>query len=155
MVPCPKIVNLYNSGMGGVDLMDQCTAAYHLDRKSSVRFSFRVFFDLIHIACVNSYLIYYMKHSNKLIVFAKNLIHYHQGRNMAVPMLRPSKRKNQPGLIDNHGGHLPDYQTKRKRCAYCVMEGKENRTFVISLACNIPLCLVKERNCVQKHHIEE
>ena len=41
----------------------------------------------------------------------------------------------------------------RKRCAYCAMEGKENRAFVICLVCNILLCLVKERNCSQKHHI--
>ena len=30
-VPCPKVVKLYNSGMGGVDLMDLCTATYCLD----------------------------------------------------------------------------------------------------------------------------
>ena len=28
-------------------------------------------------------------------------------------MSRPSKRKDQPESIDNHGGHLPDYQTMR------------------------------------------
>ena len=53
-VPCPKFVKLYNGGMGGVDLMDQCTAAYRLDRKSSVRFYLRSFFDLMDIASVNS-----------------------------------------------------------------------------------------------------
>ena len=42
-----------------------------------------------------------MKHPSKLIlldykiVIAKNLIQYHQGRKRAVPMSRPSKRKNQ------------------------------------------------------------
>ena len=158
-VPYPKVVKLYNSGMGGVALMDQRTAPYRLDQKSSVRFYFHIFFDLMDITCVNSYLIYRMKHPNKLslldykIVVAKNLIQYRQDRKRAVPMSRPSKRKNQPESIDNHGGHLPDYQTMRKRCLYCAMEGKENRTFVICLACNIPLCLVKERNCFQKHHI--
>ena len=35
-VPCPQVVKLYHSGMGEVDLMDQRTAAYRLDRKSSV-----------------------------------------------------------------------------------------------------------------------
>ena len=69
-------------------------------------------------------------------------------------MSRPSTRKNQPESIDNHEGHLPDQQMMRKRCAYCAMEGKENRTFVICLVCNILLCLVKERNCSQKHHIQ-
>ena len=29
--PCPKVIKLYNSGIGGVDLMDQRTAAYRLD----------------------------------------------------------------------------------------------------------------------------
>ena len=152
-VPCPNVVKLYNSSMGGVDLMDQLTAVYRLDRKSSVRFDLRIFFDLI---CVSCYLIYNVKHPNKLslldykIFVAKNLIQYHQSRKMAVPMSRPSKRKKQPESIDNHGGHLPDYQTMRKRCTYCAMEGKENRTFLIYLACNIPLCLVKERNCFQR-----
>ena len=109
LVFCLKVVNLYNSGMGGVDLMDQHTVAYLLDRKSSVIFYLRIIFDLIDIACVNSYLIYNMKHPNKLslldykIVVKKNLIQYHQGRKRAVPMSRPSKRKNQPESIDNHG----------------------------------------------------
>ena len=110
---------------------------------------YRIFFDLMDIACVNSYLIYTMKYSNKLSLLdyktdvAKSLIQYHQGR----------KKKNQPESIDNHGGHLPDYQTMRKRCTYCAIEGKENRTFVICLACSIQLCWVKERKCFHKHHI--
>ena len=100
-----------------------------------------------------------MTHPNKLslldykIVVTKNLIQYHQSQKRAEPKLRPSKRKDQTESIDNHGGHLPDYQTMRKRCTYCAMESKENRTFVICLACNIPLCLVKERKCFQNHHI--
>ena len=152
-VPFSKVVKLYNSDMGEVYLMDQRTAAYHLDRKSSVRFYLRIFFDLMDITCVNSYLIYNMKHPNKLsllyykTVVAKNLIKYHQGRKRAVPMSRPSKRNNQPESIDNQGGHLPDYYTVRKRCAFCAMEDKGNRTFVICLAFKISLCLLKQRNC--------
>ena len=29
---------MYNKGMGGVDLIDQRSAVYHLDRKSTIRF---------------------------------------------------------------------------------------------------------------------
>ena len=158
-IPIPKVVKLYNSGMGGVDFMHQWTASYRLDQKSSVRFYLRLFFDLMDIACVNSYLIYYMKDPNKLPLLdyktfaAKNLVQYHQGRKGAVPMSRPCQSRNQLEPIENHGWHLPNYQTMLKRCAYCGMEGKENRTFVICLSCNIPLCLVKERNCFQKHHM--
>ena len=111
------------------------------------------------IACVNSYLLYNIEHPNKFslldykIFVAKNLIQYHQGQKRAVPMSRQSKRKNQPESIDNYRGHLPDYQTMQKLCVYCAMEGKENRTFVIYLACNITLCLVKDRNCIEKKSI--
>ena len=57
LVPCPKVVKLCNSSMGGVEVMDQRTAAYRMDRKSSVMFYLRIFFDLMDIACVNSYFI--------------------------------------------------------------------------------------------------
>ena len=77
LVPCPKVVKLYDSGMGGVDLMEQRTAAYSLDRESSRKVWKR-----------------------------------------AVPMSRLTIKKNQPELIDNHGGHLPDYLAMRKECAY-------------------------------------
>ena len=79
-ITCPTVVKLYINGKGGVDLMDQRTAACRLDRKSSVRFYLRIFFYLLHIACVNSFLIYNMKHPKQLtlldykIVIAKNLI---------------------------------------------------------------------------------
>ena len=63
-VPCPKLVKLYYSGMGGGDLMDRRTAAYRLDRKSSARFYIRILFDLTDIACVNSCLIYNIKYPN-------------------------------------------------------------------------------------------
>ena len=126
----------------------------HLNRKSFVIFYLRItFFDLMDIVYVNGYLIYNMKHPNKFslldykIVIAKELIQYHQGCKRAILMSISSKRKNQPELIDNHGGHLPDYQMMRKQCAYCAMEDQENRTFVICLTCNIPLCLVKEKTC--------
>ena len=120
LVSCPKVVKLQNSNMGGVALMDQRPAVYHLDRKSSVRFYLRIFFDLMDIVCVNSYLIYNMKYPNKLFlldyksVVIKNLIQYHQGRKRTVPLLGLSKRKNQPEFMDNHG-HLPDYQAMQKR----------------------------------------
>ena len=38
LVPCPEVAKLCNSSMGGVEVMDQRTAAYRMDRKSSVMF---------------------------------------------------------------------------------------------------------------------
>ena len=54
-VSCPEIIKDYNSGMGGVDLLDQKTAAYKLDCKfSGGRSYLRSFFDLMDISVVNS-----------------------------------------------------------------------------------------------------
>ena len=80
LVPFPKVVKHYNSGMGGDDLIDQRSVTYHLYQKSSVGFNLCIFFDLMDLACVSSYLIYNMKHPNKFfllsykIVVTKNLI---------------------------------------------------------------------------------
>ena len=68
-------------------------------------------------------------------------------------MLRPYKKKQHSELINNHGGHLPDYKTMQRRCACCAMEGKENRTFVICFTSNIPLYLIKGKNCFQEHPV--
>ena len=73
-VPCPKFVKLYNSSMSRVDVMDQRIATYRLDRKSSVRFYHRIFFELMDILCVNSYLIYNMKHPNKFSLIKRLLL---------------------------------------------------------------------------------
>ena len=54
--------------------MDQHTAAYRLDGKSSVRFYLRIVFDLMDIACINSYLIYNIKSPNKLFLFEYKIV---------------------------------------------------------------------------------
>ena len=106
---------------------------------------------LPHIVWIESHLL--LSLLDYKILVTKNLIQYHQCRKRRVPMLRPSKKNKQPESINNHGGHLPDYQTMRRGCTYCAMEGKENRTFAICFTCNILLCLTKRKNCFQKHPI--
>ena len=64
------VVNLYNNGMGWVDLMDQQTAAYRLDLKLSVRFYLYIFFDLLDIAYADSFLVYNMKHPEQLTLLS-------------------------------------------------------------------------------------
>ena len=77
----PRDYQRYNSGMGGVDFFNQQTAAYKLDRKSSVgRYFLRLFFDLIDSSVVNSHSIYKVLYPKEIelldfkIVLAKLLI---------------------------------------------------------------------------------
>ena len=146
--------------MGGVDLMDQKTAAYRLDRKSKFRFYLRIFFDLMDVALVNSHIVYQSIGGSKLslldfkIVVAQNLIGKYTNRQRSFPQNRPSKRRflEEPGPA-NLPDHLPEYQVQRGRCHYCKIEGKDMKTFVKCTTCDLYLCLVKERNCFFKHHV--
>ena len=124
--------------MGGVDLMDQRTAAYLLDRKLSVRFYLRILFHLMDIACVHSYLMFNMRHPNKnrlslitRLLPQKNLIQYHQGPKRAVTMsyhLRGKTNLNRLIIME-------DIYHITKQC--------ENDTRTVQW----------RENCFQKHHI--
>ena len=102
-VSCPNIIKMYNASMGGVDVIDQKTAAYRLDRKRKFRFYFRMFFDLIDIAIKNSPIVY-MKLGNSTslldfkIAVAKSLIGRYSNRQRSFPLSRTSKRKAHAGI---------------------------------------------------------
>ena len=57
-VLCPNIMKMYNASMGGINVINQKTAAYRLDHKSKFRLYLRMIFDLIDIAIVNSHIEY-------------------------------------------------------------------------------------------------
>ena len=65
-MPCPINVKKYNQSMTGVDLCDQYTVAYHLDRRSKFRFYLRISFDLMDVAVVSSFIIFDKLHLNAL-----------------------------------------------------------------------------------------
>ena len=52
--------------MDGVDLCDQYTVAYHLDRQSKFRFYLYISFDRMDVAMVSSFIIYDKVHPNAL-----------------------------------------------------------------------------------------
>ena len=144
---------MYNQGMGGFDLIDQRTAAYHLDRKSRVRIYQHIFFDLMDVACANSFVVYDMLHPNDLTlldfktIIATYLIGRYTSRSRAPPNGKTgSKRKYQYQFEPNHLPlHLPEFQSSRKHCKYCYKEDFERKTFVKCTERRVFLCLVKER----------
>ena len=133
-VPSPEIIKDYNSSMGGVDLLDQKTAAYKLDRKSSGRgFYLRLFFDLMDISVVNPHEIYkvlYPKGMELLgfkIVLAKSLIGKYNSRSRNTPVSHVFRREVLPPSVQQH---LPFLQKTRGECRYCYTGGIENKTYI-------------------------
>ena len=85
--------------MGGVDLMDQYTAAYRLDRRARFRFYFRIFFDLWDVGCANFYIVFSQIFPKRLefldymITVGKALIGAFCSRERSFPSARTSIRR--------------------------------------------------------------
>ena len=135
---CPAMVNIYNHGMGGVDLMDQYTAAYRLDRRARFRFYLRIFFDLWDVGCASSYIVFNQILHKRLefldykIAVGKALIGAFCSRERSFSSARASKRRF-PQLTSTEAPlHLPEYKAKLSRCMYCLAEEAYHKTFAVS-----------------------
>lgn len=63
-IACPEAIGFYNNFMGGVDLADQMSGLYDMDRKSGKWWK-KVFFRLVMVVAVNSWVIYNDLHRKK------------------------------------------------------------------------------------------
>ena len=122
--------------MSGVDLIDQTASADRLDRKLTTRFYLHIHFDLIDVACANSYIVYNMIHPNDLTllnfktIVSKYLIGRYTSQDREPPDGKTSsKRKHQyhfeQGILPPH---LPEFQNVRRQCEYCYKEGIDLKT---------------------------
>ena len=147
----PNGITLYNSKMGGVDLMDQLKSAYQLGGRSKFWFCLRLFFALFDVALVNSFIVHMENKDLTLkkfkICIALKLIASFVSRKLSGENHCPSKRTKaqRPGPISP--SHLQIFLETRRRCTVCSKAGKENRTFVTCSSCDVVLCLQKEKNC--------
>ena len=95
-VSCPNMIRLHNNCTDGVDIMDQKTAAYRLDRKSKYWLYLRMFIDLMYVTDINCHIVY-MKLGDgiSLLTFtnvvAKALIGRYSNRNRSFPNSRSGK----------------------------------------------------------------
>ena len=151
-VNCPNGITLYNSKMGGVALMDQLKSAYQLARRSKFRFYLRLFFDLLDVALVNSFIVYNKLENKDLtlkehkICIVLKLMASFVSRKISCPNHRPSKctKAQTPGSIPlKFANFFGD-----KTIMYCICASrKREQTFVTYSLCDVALCLQKERNC--------
>lgn len=153
-VACPEAIAFYNEIMGGVDLADQMSGVYEMDRKSSKWWK-KVFYRLLMISIVNSWVIYNEVRRKKepliefLFVLSEALIA--KGRQQSKVVVRkrsigrPTKSSKQ---MNNVGDHLPIEGKTRRRCTRCSRQGREKRTTTICQFCQIPLC----KNCFTPYH---
>lgn len=148
---CPAAIVDYNKHMGGVDLTDQFTVQYDINRKSNKWWK-RTFQRFSMTAVTNSWVLYKKQQNKKiplidfLIPLSEDLIEIGKAgtkNKRKSGSGRPSKRMK---LIRN-AGHMP-IPTTRRRCSNCASRKIEKRTTLLCSECNIPLCL----DCYASYH---
>jgi hypothetical protein len=163
----PSFIDDYNQNMGGVDLANQFREAYET-HKPSFRNWWPLFYWLIDVACVNSYILYRLHTTEK-----PPLSHLKFRQELARKLLSYSEKAQLQSLRVGLGGrrvfspelqhlHYWERRSKKGTCAWCSYEarcrkvlGKEVKGALKRppggcVFCDVPLC--KEGGCWRSYH---
>ena len=162
----PKIVEIYNAHMGGVDLCDMLLSLYRIRQRTN-KVYFHVVFYCFGISVVNGWLLY-RRHMNQNRIPVKNRMSLIQFQSRIADSLcrsgkvtstkgrgRPSlngsfntqQRKRKAGSVPSPSidirsdrcDHFPQFQEKQQRCRLC----KSGYSSIKCTKCDVHLCLVK------------
>ena len=171
----PYALSVYNQNMGGVDLLDSLLAK---NRKKMIsrRWYIYLFWHTVYIGLTNAWLLYkkdcekcHIPKKEVLILrrfqaqVAYSLVNINVCKKRARPSLDDEdrstpQRKRQVTRIApddvRHDGidHLPEKRTTRRRCNFCMLQQKENRTNTFCNKCDVRLCFNEQRNCFMDFH---
>ena len=171
VVSQPKAIANYNKYMNAVDRSDQILATNNVNRKC-MRWWKTLFFHLIDIAVVNSFLLF-KEHQAK---FPDNVdlhrpSHYSLGdfreeivRQLCdlpecdVPPVLSSVKPAPPRPSEFKTVHIPRFTDVQRRCVVCVKKGRGE--FKVRSFCSAPQCEgkymhVTTKNCFEEFHSEE
>lgn len=143
-VPCPEAISFYNKYMGGVDMTDQYTVLYDIDRKSTKWWK-RVFQRLLMTAVTNAWVLYKQQKQKKiplidmLVPLAEDLIEIGKAGSR-IKRISQNGRPSKKAKLFVNAQHLPAPSTKR-RCIHCSQKKLEKRTKFVCSTCDVPLCV--------------
>ena len=127
-VKCPTSVKLYNQFMGGVDTSDARRKSYSCSRRSK-RWWMRLFYFLVDISVVNSYIIaqespFFPKMTSKefILSIAEELMACYNSRK------RPGPTSDVSPSVRYCGRHFPSKSDKYRECKYCSSSSQRIRT---------------------------
>lgn len=171
----PFIVKQYNTFMGGVDILDAYLAYYRTHIRSK-KYYLRLFFHLLDLAVVNSWLLYRRdcdslavpRHKQKdQLAFKLALASYlckhgkiasgeKRGRPSSIQREYQNKKKRGPTkpipeveIRRDQTGHFPVVMETRQRCKRPSCKGQ---TVFKCIKCQVHLCLNKNSNCFMEFH---
>lgn len=162
----PKVIEIYNQHMNGVDLSDQRLASNNVLRRC-MRWWKTLFFHCIDIAVVNSFILFQLHRAENpdnlkrptnytLLDFREELVRGLAGLEEfgTPPVHRPPSRD--PNCFETE--HMPTFGPERKNCKVCYQTlKKEIRVFSYCSAkcCQVYLHCTAEKNCFKVWHSKD
>lgn len=160
----PEIICFYNETKCGVDLIDMKCSVYSSNRRTR-RWPLAVFYRMVNIASVNSYILY-LSYRNAPVInrftfikeLAMNLIEPHLKRRLETPNLPRQIRSFIVSTLAQDQERRPDCipddkMGKRKTCSKCPSY-KKRKTAYACIICSQAICLECSRkvciDCAQK-----
>lgn len=147
----PEIVCYYNTTKCGVDLLDMRCAVYTSNRRTR-RWPMAVFYRLLNIASINSFILYMCYKYTKMLTrfdFTKQLamvmVEPLLRRRLMVPNIRRDTKETIKKIlgenVERAREDVPnDRMEKRKTCSKCPAV-KERKTQYKCVVCDDPICL--------------
>lgn len=162
-IPCPKAITIYNRYMGGVDLL-----GFYRIKVRSKKWYHRIFFHMIDLVCVNSWLLWRRRMEQigdktylSLLDFKLNLADIlmredvsvftpttrHKGR-PPIQVEKTKKRRRHELLpievAEDGFNHWPTWKGDRQ---ICKLVGCDQKSQMICSKCKCYLCLNKKSTC--------
>ena len=123
-IPCPTAVYDYNQLMGGVDLVDQHLSYYSLMPQRMIKWWKKVFWCLIHISIINSWIIFHFNHPNSNIKSQREF-RLEPVKQSVQPLLDLKASPECPSVLQSHKGQSvisPDKRLTGKHLSCKVVE---------------------------------
>ena len=167
-ITCAVAVKYYNSYMGGVDTADRLRALYCIDRKSP-KWWHRLFWGLLDIAFVNSYVIHglimkqttvkdFRRSVTQGLMTMKDVSQKRKTSTDNTAKAGPSKRRKseystiKDVRLGNRGIHWPTFVENRGRCEVCSLKKIQSKPHSKCSHCNVFLCVNEKKNCFAEYH---
>lgn len=175
VISCPNSVGIYNSYMGGVDLIDSMLGYYRIPLRSK-KYYMKIFYHIIDLCVVNAWLLYRRVNNNNEsylpLVDFKILI----SEVLCEVKRTTPKRKGRPTAEENRTQGLIETKKKRGPCSelpaedvrldgmdhYPIHENRNRckyptcsqKTMISCSKCQIHLCINDKRNCFLLFHTQ-
>ena len=167
-IPCPTAICHYNQFMGGVDLTDQQLSYYSVTQCQTIKWWKKVFWRLIDIAIVNSWIIFRVNNPESSKIRSQRDFRLELVQLLVQPLLDLKASPDCPNILRAHKGrnvvsadkrllgkHFPRKAAQRGRCCVCSKHksttGKkvDKKSKVFCPKCEVYLCL---GDCFEQFH---